>query len=84
MMTQFRKGMDALATYVGKEFGGLAGPIAAKAICTRNEPLDDESYTPEGEVATPGSVTMIKMEDRLRRLGKERKELERADESTYI
>ena len=60
MMTQFRKGMDALATYVGKEFGGLAGPMAAKAIRTRNEPLDDEPYTPEGEAATPGSVATIK------------------------
>ena len=54
------KAMDALATYVGKEFGGVAGPMAAKAIRTRNEPLDDEPTTPEGEAATPGSVAMIK------------------------
>ena len=60
MMTQFRKGMDALATYVGKEFGGVAGPMAAKAIRTRNEPLDDEPTTPEGEAATPVSIAMIK------------------------
>ena len=59
-MTQFRKGMDNLATYVGKEFGGLAGPMAAKSIRTRNEPLDDELNTLEGEAATPGSVAMIK------------------------
>ena len=60
MMTQFRKGMDALATYLGKEFGGVAGPMAAKAIRTRNEPLDDEPVTPEVEAATSGSVDMIK------------------------
>ena len=60
MMTQFRKGMDAMATYVGKEFGGVAGPMAAKAIRTRNEPLDDEPITPEGYAAIPGSVAMIK------------------------
>ena len=59
-MTQFRKGMDAMATYVGKEFGGVAGPMAAKTICTRNEPLDDEPNTPEGEATIPGSVDMIK------------------------
>ena len=60
MMTQFRKGMDALATYVGKEFEGVAGPMAAKAIRTRSEPLDDEPNTPDGEAAIPGSVAMIK------------------------
>ena len=60
MMTQFRKGMDTLATYVGKEFGGLAGPMAAKTIRTRNEPLDGRPYTPEGEATSPGSVAMIK------------------------
>ena len=37
MMTQFRKGTDALATYVGKEFGGVAGLLAAKAIHTGKE-----------------------------------------------
>ena len=60
MMTQFRKGMGAMATYVGKEFGGVDGPMAAKAIRTRNEPLDDEPTTPEGEAAMPRSVAMIK------------------------
>ena len=60
MMTQFIKGMDALATHAGKEFGGVAGPMAVKAIRTRNEPLDDEPTTPEGEAAIPGSVSMIK------------------------
>ena len=60
MMTQFRKGMDALATYAGKEFGGVAGPMPAKAIRIRNKPLDDEPATPEGLAATPGSVDMIK------------------------
>ena len=59
-MTQFRKGMDAMAAYVGKEFGGVGGLLAAKAICTSNEPLDDGPTTPEGEAATPGSVAMIK------------------------
>ena len=33
--------------------------MAAKAIRTRNEPLDDEPSTPEGEAETPGSVAMI-------------------------
>ena len=61
MMAHFRKGMDALATHVGKEFGGVAGQMAAKAIRTRNEPLDDEPSTPEGEAATPGSIDMIKL-----------------------
>ena len=60
MMTQFRKGMDAMATYVGRELGGVARPMTAKAIQTRNEPLDDEPATPEGEAAVPGSVSMIK------------------------
>ena len=59
MMAQFRKGVDALATYAGKEFGGMAGPIAAKAIRTRKEPLDDEPATPKGLAATTGSVDMI-------------------------
>ena len=48
MMAQFRKGMDSMATYVGKEFEGVAGLMAAKATRTRNEPLDDEPITPEG------------------------------------
>ena len=34
--------------------------MAAKAIHTRNEPLDEEPTTLEGEAATPGSVDMIK------------------------
>ena len=71
MTTQFKKGMDALVTYVGKEFGGMAGPMAAKAIRTRNEPLDDEPNNPKtkGEEAISGSVAMIdKVEDRLGRL----------------
>ena len=49
-----------MATYVGKEFGGVAGPMAAKAIRTRNELLDDKPTSPEGETAIPGSVSMIK------------------------
>ena len=49
-----------MAAYVGKEFGGVAGPMAAKATRTRNELLDDEPDTPEGEAAVPGSVSMIK------------------------
>ena len=60
MMTQFSKGINAISTHVGTDFGGVAGPMAAKAIRTRNEPLDDEPITPEGETATPGSVAMIK------------------------
>ena len=60
MMTQFRKGTDALATYVEKQFGGMAGPLAAKAIRTRKEPLEDESDAPEGLAATSGSVDMTK------------------------
>ena len=60
MMTQFRKGMDAMAAYVGREFGGVAGPMAAKAIRTRNEPLNDGPAAPEGKAAVPGSVAMIK------------------------
>ena len=59
-MTQFGKGMDALVTHVGKDFGGVAGPMASKAIRTRNEPLDDEPTTPEREAAAPGSVDVIK------------------------
>jgi hypothetical protein len=60
MMTQFRKGTDALATYVGKEFGGVAGPMAAQAIRTRTEPVEDEPEAPEGIEAAPGSLGMIK------------------------
>ena len=60
MMTQFWKGSDALATYVGKEFGGTSGPLEAKAIRTRKEPLENKPDTPEGLAATPGSVDMIK------------------------
>ena len=59
-MTQYRKGTDALATYVEKDFGGMAGPMAAKAIRTRKEPIDDKPTTPKGLAATPGSVDMIK------------------------
>ena len=60
MMTQFRKETDALATYVGKEFGGMACSMAAKAIRTRKEPINDKPTTPKGLAATPGSVDMIK------------------------
>ena len=60
MMTQFRKGTDTLTAYVGKYFGGMAGPMAAKAIRTSKEPIDDEPATPKGEAAIPGSVDMIK------------------------
>ena len=85
-MTQFRKGIDAMAAYVRKEFGGVAGPMAAKAIRTRNEPLvDDKPTTPEGEATVPGgSVSMIKWEDRLGRLDEERQDLERTDEPAYF
>ena len=38
----------------------MAGPMAAKAIRTREEPLDDEPATPKELAATPGSVDMIK------------------------
>ena len=34
--------------------------MAAKANRTRNEPLDNEPTTPEGEAAMPGSISMIK------------------------
>ena len=47
MMTQFRKGVDAMTAYAGREFGGVAGPMTAKAIRTRNAPLDDETAAPE-------------------------------------
>ena len=47
MMTQFRKGIDAIAAYVRREFPGAAGPMEAKAIRTRNAPLDDETAAPE-------------------------------------
>ena len=60
MMTQFRQGIDALATHIGKELGGVAGPMAAKVMHTRNELLEDKPITPEGKAATPGSVAMIK------------------------
>ena len=40
--------------------GGMAGPVAAKAIRTRTEPIDDEPATPKKEVATPDSVDTIK------------------------
>ena len=59
-MTQFRKGSDALTTYIGKAFGGMAGLLAAKTIRTRKEPLKNEPATPEGLAATLGSVEMIK------------------------
>ena len=49
-----------MAAYVGREFGGIAGPMAAKAIRTRNAPLEDEPDAPEGVAAAPGSVDMIK------------------------
>ena len=60
MMAQFRKGTNVLATYVGKEFGGVAGLLAAKAIRTRKEPIESEPATLTGLAATPGSVDMIK------------------------
>ena len=60
MMTQFRKRTNALATYVGKEFGGVACLLAAKAIRTRKEPIKSKPATPAGLAATPGSVDMIK------------------------
>ena len=49
MLTQFSKETDAIATYFGKEFGGLTGPMAAQAIRTRQEPFDTlYSDIPEG------------------------------------
>ena len=41
MLTQFSKATDAIATYVGKEFGGMAGPVAAQAVRTRLETVKD-------------------------------------------
>ena len=34
MLTQYRKVTDVLASYVGKEFGGVAGPIGGPSWLT--------------------------------------------------
>ena len=39
ILTQFSKATDAIATYVDKEFGGVAGQMAAQASRTRKEPF---------------------------------------------
>ena len=60
MLIQYRDKMEKIATFAGKEFGGLGGPQAATAIRKRMGPLGTEPEEPTDSGATPGSVAMIK------------------------
>ena len=60
MLTQFRVATDAIATYISKEFGEVAGLMTAQAVRTRQEPVGNEPNAPVGDTATSGSVEMIK------------------------
>ena len=62
MLTQFRTGSDTIATFVGKEFGGVAGPMAAQAVRTREEPVGAKPPAPTGDDANPGTIKMLKWE----------------------
>ena len=42
MLMQYRGGMEKVSTFVGKDFGGTGGPMAATAIRKRQEPLGSE------------------------------------------
>ena len=59
MLTQWRTNKDRVSQYVGKNFGGPAGPMAAQAMRTREEPVGIKPETPVGDSAVPGSPTMI-------------------------
>ena len=60
MLMQYRDGMEKVATFAGKDFGGTGGPMAATAIRKRQEPLGSEPEEPTGDDLTPGSIKMIK------------------------
>ena len=59
MLTQWRTNEDRVSQYVGKNFGGAAGPMAAQAMRTREEPVGVKPETPVGESAIPGTPAMI-------------------------
>ena len=59
MLTQWRANEDRISRYVGKNFGGAAGPMAAQAMRTREEPMRIKPETPTGTDATPGTPAMI-------------------------
>ena len=60
MLMQFRDNMEKIATFAGKEFGGIGGPQAATAIRKRTGPLGTEPVVPTGRDADSGTVAMIK------------------------
>ena len=60
MLMQDRDGMEKVATFVGKDFGGTGGPMAATAIRKRQEPLGLEAEERTGIDSAPGTVKMIK------------------------
>ena len=52
--------MERISTFVGKDFGGSGGPMAATAIRKRQEPLGAEPDEPTGVDSAPGIIKMIK------------------------
>ena len=59
-LTPLRTGTDAIATYVGKEFGEVVGPMAAQTVRTQEEPVRTEPTAPTEDETTPGLVHMLK------------------------
>ena len=59
-MTQYRNKTDKIATFVGKNVGGLGRPMVTQAVHTWEEPMGDEPVTPNGNKAMPDSIAMIK------------------------
>ena len=49
-----------LATYVGKELGGVGGPMTAQGVRTREEPVGAEKVTPSEIETTSSSFQMTK------------------------
>ena len=49
-----------LTTYVGKELGGVGGPMAFQEVRTREEPVGAEQVTSSGIEKTSSSFQMTK------------------------
>ena len=70
MLTQWRTNEDRISQYVGKNFGGAAGPMAAQAMRTREEPVGIKPETPVGVDATPGTPAMIIWKEKYKQYNK--------------
>ena len=60
MLTQYFNGVDKIVTFVGKDFEGVGGSMAAQAMHTWEELVGNELDAPKGINDKPRLIKMIK------------------------